>query len=205
MDSDIKNEVPQYVRDVTAIEKTSVRIESESDIAAVAELPVREACIALFRKNIETVMSSANKKNVGYDAHIIIRFDTLSDTNKALAQELGMLCTPTRLGASPTVSLSVPVSESTTVADIQKAFATMVERFEQQPYTCTRLSPEEVADAHAWELESMGVQQPDGTREITLETLLSGVGQYYYFAKDEGLFYPSESAWKRYHESRAEK
>ncbi len=205
MDSDIRNEVPQYIRDVAAIEKTSVRIESESDIASIAELPVRDACIALFRKNIETVMSSANKKNVGYDAHIIIRFDTLSDTNKALAQECGMLCTPTRLGASPTVSLSVPVDERTTVAAVQKAFADIVERFEQQPYTCTRLSPEEVAEAHAWELGSAGVLQADGTREITLEVLLSSIGQYYYFAKDEGLFYPSESAWKRYHESRAEK
>ncbi len=108
------------VKDIKPIGKVGKNLlknqNAEEIIKKIIEEPLKKACIECYNKNIETIMSSANKKNIvtkkitkkdvlnnnkmqtfeeagkGY-AWIMLNYNTLSDINRqtlfSLEQELG--------------------------------------------------------------------------------------------------------------------
>ena len=101
------------VKDVKRDKSNFKIIDMESDISELIETPVRKPVKQLYRKNIITVMSSANEINVSWQdengedmyltnsdfdsvifsfgngyAYIMLDYDSLSDENKAIMNDL---------------------------------------------------------------------------------------------------------------------
>jgi hypothetical protein len=84
------NEKEDSVLDIEPIEESvGFVIKSESDIEKIVEMPLVEACKELYRKNIETISSSANKKDIENSTiYIEINKETLSSRNKEILKEI---------------------------------------------------------------------------------------------------------------------
>ena len=101
------------IKDIKRDKSNYKTIKSESDIDEIIELPLRKPMKELYRKNIITVMSSANEINAKWldedgnnmyeskkdfgavkfsygdgFAYIILDYDSLSEENKAIMAEL---------------------------------------------------------------------------------------------------------------------
>ena len=101
------------IKDIRRDKSNYKKINDETDIDEIIERPLREAVKDLFRKNIITIMSSANEINVqwldengnnmyqtreDFDAikysygegfaYIILDYDSLSDKNKKIIDDL---------------------------------------------------------------------------------------------------------------------
>ena len=62
------------IKDIEPIELEGVIIKRKEDLRRVVEEPCLEACETLYDLNIETNMSSANRKDVGSYGYIYILF-----------------------------------------------------------------------------------------------------------------------------------
>ncbi len=85
------------VSDIEPIEESNgFLLRTEEDIERIVELPLIEACKELYRKNIKTISSSANKKDVeGFfakekepSAYIEIEKESLSEENIEILKEI---------------------------------------------------------------------------------------------------------------------
>src|SRR5687768_7262504 len=88
-----KELLARKIRDLEAVEAwRGVDVGQREDLKNLIEGPLLSACEELYDKNIDTVGSSANKKDVsqGY-AYITIDFETLSARNQNIGRELGEL------------------------------------------------------------------------------------------------------------------
>ncbi len=71
------------IKDILPIEKGGKsEIKQKEDLDDFVEEPLLEICRKLYDLNIQTVMSSANQKDIGQSADIVIIYDTLSQENK---------------------------------------------------------------------------------------------------------------------------
>lgn len=114
---------------VEPIEQGSWSVTRE-DLSKVAEVPLLRACEILFDKGVETYMSSANKKDIEVgEVHLIVKYDSLSDTNKRIARPLGEMYTYLD---KRYVKLVMPVDASTTVQQISDYMCSLAEKFENQ-------------------------------------------------------------------------
>ncbi len=78
------------ISDIEPIEESvGFVIRNESDIEKIIELPLAEACKELYGKNIETISSSANKKDIESSIiYIEINKETLSLENKEILKQI---------------------------------------------------------------------------------------------------------------------
>ena len=84
----------------------------------------------MFDKGVETWMSSANKKDIeAREVHLIVKYDSFSDTNKEIARPLGEMFTYLD---KRYVKLTLPVDASTTVQQISDYMCSLAEKFENQ-------------------------------------------------------------------------
>jgi len=123
--------------DVPPIENGSPIIATKEQLKTVVEAPLLAACEALYDKNIRTLASSANRKNIqNGEASILVDFDSLSEENKIIARKISE---PEQAsghgGGGKTFVIAIPVSASSTVAEISKAALTIAQAFKWQPAT----------------------------------------------------------------------
>jgi hypothetical protein len=121
------------ISQVEPIEEPGVEIKNSRDLEKVVEYPLLEACQILRDKGINTVFSSANKKDIqmGY-CHIAIEFDSLSPKNKEVAAEIGEhgnLHGSVNRGG---IYLKIPLNQDSTVGEIKQKAIELVSRFETQ-------------------------------------------------------------------------
>ncbi len=77
------------IKDVAPIkEHTNIAIKTKEDLVAIVEEPCLKACEMLFEKNIKTVDSGCNGENSSHRAYVTINYDTLSEKNKQIADDL---------------------------------------------------------------------------------------------------------------------
>ncbi len=77
------------IKDIPPIEKGEIpEIKTKEDLDHLVEEPLLDICRKLYDLNIETLMSSANRKDIGSFANILIIYDTLSEENKEKLQML---------------------------------------------------------------------------------------------------------------------
>ena len=116
---------------IEPIEEGGITLETREDLTRLVEPPLLEACQILFDKNIRTVMSSANKKDKGGKAHIIISFDELNEQNQQIANKLGTVYD--YIGKKyAKIEPPLLITEQTTVGEIRKSALELVSKFEQQ-------------------------------------------------------------------------
>ena len=88
-------------------------IISRGDLRKIIEAPFLAACEELYDKNITTLGSSANKKDIETgSAYIILNFDLLSTRNKEVTKGLGEVYESDGVNQ---VRLDIPVSPESTL------------------------------------------------------------------------------------------
>src|SRR3989344_7193843 len=170
----------QSLKDIAQIPESSEIPKTREKLASLVESPVRTACLEFYDKNIRTVMSSANKKDltVGY-GYISIDYDHLSEPNKKVAEEIAVIEPPRALGYSTIARLKFPVTKDTTQADIEKASKEAVKKFEKQKMTWVpRYTLQELDEIY---FAPKGEYGPDDYAK-----------EDYYYDPNEGFFYNSE-------------
>jgi len=175
--------MPELLTDVMPVEEGSVGITKREDIKRVIEIPLQSACEELYDKNIETWMSSANKKDiVTGQAYILIIFDSLSERNKEIARRFAE---PKMVLGRNIVRLTIPVSEKTTIGDIQNAAHEIVSQFEKQSMTWTA----------SYSVSDMRAIIGDREETFSIEDLQEGSG--YYYDNESQRFYLSEEQFRK--------
>lgn len=84
----VNNDSVKRLRDVEQIFLAgNTQVESKADLAKIVEEPCLAVCEDLYDKNILTYWSSANKK-FPKRAYVLIRYESLDDNNKKIADDL---------------------------------------------------------------------------------------------------------------------
>lgn len=128
---DFINHTQTPLREVDPIEQNrNEMIKNRAEIKSYVESPLVDACEDLWDKNVRTLSSSANSKDIGYEAYVIKDYDSLSDENKDFAREEGEFIE--NYDGSPAVKIKIPVTEETTTEAIKDNFASVASKFKKQ-------------------------------------------------------------------------
>lgn len=158
------------------IEESGITLARREDVSRLIEPPLRGACQALYDKNIETSMSSANKKDlVNGEVYITIFFDSLSPENQEVAKSLSQVY---EYGGRKYVKITIPVTATTTVSEVEKAAIEIADKFKKQHMNW----------APNYSLEEMRVIFADP--KLSLEDLKGDPNLF--FDEERGRFYLSE-------------
>lgn len=112
-------------------------ISNREYIKRIVDLPLIEACEILYDKNIKTVETSANQKDIESGAgYISIDLKSLSEVNKLVAQaQGGRLSTLYKTNESDIYILEIPISKDMLVKDISKNATELANKFQKQKFT----------------------------------------------------------------------
>jgi len=122
------------VREIKAILRDrNEQITARDEIKAYVEPPLVDACERFWDMNVMTLSSSANSKNIGYEAYIIIDYNSLSEENKEIAKNSGEFLED--YDGRPAVGFLIPVSEPTTPEEIKAKADEVASRFQKQKAT----------------------------------------------------------------------
>lgn len=107
------------------------------NLYTIIELPCLEACINLYDKNIRTIYSNGNVEDETGIANIGIEYDSLSDENKKIAQELSRqnIIGPIQryLGHNELIfAITMPMSSESEVSDISEGLNHIASLFVEQ-------------------------------------------------------------------------
>lgn len=122
------------ISEIQPISEGGVEIQTREDLEKLVEPPLLEACQVLFDKRIRTIFSSANKYDISSgEGYITIDFDNLSPKNREIAKSIGGETHMTH-GSEPVnaINLPIPISNDSTVGEINKASLEIVSKFENQ-------------------------------------------------------------------------
>lgn len=108
-------------------------IKTRDEIVKYVESPLVSACEHFWDLNVRTLESSANAKDVGRGAEIVIDYDTLSDENKKIAKEYAEPLSDYEgdVGRSA-VSFKIPITNETTLEEVKTRASAFAERFKKQ-------------------------------------------------------------------------
>lgn len=120
------------IAEIVAIENGGLKPETREDLAELVEFPLLEACQELFDKNIQTVFSSANTKDVGGFGYITIDFESLSEENKKIALRIGEVGMIHGFKPKQGIYLNIPITEQSTVGEVKEVAKRLVGQFTQQ-------------------------------------------------------------------------
>ena len=120
--------------EVPAIEKSrNQMILTRNQLKEFIEQPLLNACEIFWDKNIQTLETSANQKDIeSGSVYIRINFDNLSKENQEIGQQYGSLHDD--LGQK-VLEISIPVSELTTTNEVSKKAMEIAGTFQKQKAT----------------------------------------------------------------------
>lgn len=140
------------IRDIEPIE-TGGSIVTRETLQDFIEVPCLDACRYLYDLNIQTTMSSANKKDVVGYGYIHIALDSLSTENQQIVLRMleqdnnkDRFSLGTEHGSIPEriISIKTPINEETTVGDVKKDFMQVLSSLKIQDVLYGRYSRDEV-------------------------------------------------------------
>lgn len=140
------------IRDIEPIE-TGGSIVTRETLQDFIEVPCLDACRYLYDLNIQTTMSSANKKDVVGYGYIHIALDSLSTENQQIVLRMleqdnneDRFSLGTEHGSVPKrfISIKTPINEETTVGDVRKDFMQVLSSLKIQDVLYGRYSRDEV-------------------------------------------------------------
>jgi len=158
-------------------------IKTRDQLKELVEAPLLGACEELYDKNIRTLSTSANKKDIesNQPGYIILDFNSLSEENKKIAEQLGEL---KHEDNSDQIFIEIPLDQNTTIEEIKKLSADIVDKFKKQPMTW----------APTYTLEDLREIYRD--KEAQVEDFADG----YYYDPEKKIFYLSEEHFKKVNE-----
>lgn len=174
------------LNEVEPIEQGGVAVVARESLKDIVELPLLAACQELYDKNIQTSMTSANKKDIETgEAYITLVYDTLSDENKIVADSLAEMH---EYRGKKYAKLIIPVTAQTTVAELGKRALEIASKFKKQPFTW----------AHPCTLEELRKIYGDQKGQLQVGDFTN-----YFYDADAKLFYASEEHFRKVKESGA--
>lgn len=185
------------IRDIEPIETCSSTLTRDT-LHEFVEEPCLEACRYLYDLNIQTTMSSANKKDVGGHGYINIALDSLSIENKNIL--LGMLKHDNngnriRLGKEhgpipiQIISIKTPINEETTVGDVREDFIRVLSSLKMQDVLYGRYSRDDVIQF----IKSCFAQDIEIDEE-----LIKNMGFCLCSDEDEDIYFENEELLKKH-------
>ncbi len=119
------------INQVQAIDRDrAMWITSRDEVAKYVETPLLQACLDLWDKNIRTLSTTANSKDIQTGlANITIDYDSLSDANKLVAQELGEIM---KGYTTLSVSINYPISRETVPSELSSRALESARLFKKQ-------------------------------------------------------------------------
>lgn len=179
---------PKRMERMRPIEETTGPVTDREDLVGRVEGSLLTACQEFFDKNIKTIGSSANYKDIaGGGGYITIDFGSLSPENQTIALGLGTLRRKEGRGENQ-LDIKVPFDGSTTVEEVRRRAEALAHLFQpQEMLWAPTLTPEEI-----------------GIREVTPEILqrLKGAkdeSANYHYDPEKKVFYLNEEDYLRTH------
>jgi hypothetical protein len=192
------NEKEDSVSDIEPIEESvGFVVKNESDIEKIVEMPLVEACKELYRKNIETVSSSANKKDIeNSTVYIEIDKETLSSRNKEILKEIKKDKKFDYLKISDdksekTIKVEILLKKTGfSIKEVEEKVKDFTKRLERQ-------EPRWIREKHVYKIEDL-----EGI--YSLESGSTGKEEWekegYYYDPESNLFFESEDHYKKWKE-----
>ncbi len=179
------------LRDVEPIQSAGAMIKRREEIKNYVEVPLLKACEELYDKNIETNASDANYRSIERrQVGLGINYDSLSDENKAIADQLideGIATTSEdMLDQQTALNVYMSVTEQTTVKEIEDYYQAIVDRFRKQAMAWAPRSTIQEIRARYGDKPNDETYGPDAYDE--------------YYDPNEQRFYESEEHWRKVHE-----
>ncbi|HRH26700.1 MAG TPA: hypothetical protein PLZ99_00900 [Parcubacteria group bacterium] len=164
-----KEMLSSKIADLGAIEQFRDKtIRYREEIAGLVERPLLSACEELYDKNIITLGTSANAKDVEFDdwknpgqkipgegAYIIIDFDTLSPKNQEIGRSLGKIYFVDDMNK---LKIALPLTKETTFEDVQKWSLGIAHKFVKQQYKPKVYTLESLRQAYGYDPEDESVK-----------------------------------------------
>lgn len=123
----------QPIAGMAAIEKSRNQlVRKRSDLSKLVEKPLLLACEILYDKNIRTYSTSANQKDFGHGAYIILDYDTLSSENRRIAEQHGKVIA---YDSGKAVKITLPITEATKVSELEAKSIGIAKQFKTQEAT----------------------------------------------------------------------
>ena len=185
---------PNLISEVKAIETGGHPINRRTDIEKWVEKPLVQSCEKLYDLNIETLMSSANYKDVDKKhGYIDINPDSLSEENRDIANRLVQeekaeltkwhSCGE---GYHTVVRLLIPITADSTVDEINKYALKLVNNFVKQKMTWANRYPlDGIGKILCWE----------AFNDMTPQEIESETG-FYYDPETQTFFHSKEQCLK---------
>jgi hypothetical protein len=175
--------------EIEPIEEHHVDVETREDLSQLIEGPLLSACQNLYDKNVQTYMSSANKKNIeSGDVEFSIIYNTLSEKNrevaKRLIEEKVLKLTPANEVSPSRLQVNIPVTETTTWGEIEEASLKIADRFVPQ-----RLMPEGYAPEYLMEYLAPAIEEDVPEGDVTPEYFER---HGYFYEPRTGVFFKSK-------------
>ena len=118
------------IASLSPIERSAGEVLTREAIKDIVEPALVKACEHLYDKNIRSISSSANQKDVASgNAYIEIDYDSLSDENRKIADEL---CEVYEYDGNKIAIIKIPVNENSTIEDIERQGLVITEKFQKQ-------------------------------------------------------------------------
>lgn len=129
------------IKDVLPHQKhTDISINTKEDLEQIVDEPCLKACTDLFEKNIETVDSGCNGVDSSNIAYIVIKYDTLDETNKKIADTLVDNVSVFFEKRNPLsmrslyskIRIVMPTTPEETIFMVEKKLAAITQKFKKQ-------------------------------------------------------------------------
>lgn len=125
------------ISDIEPIRLVSCLDLSQFEIERIVEQPLVPACADLWRKNVTTTLSSANRFDLEFGQGILaIEYGLLSEENQHVAEILGMVRGFSQIAnrqTFQTVGISIPIDWMDTVGSITERALMIADQFKRQP------------------------------------------------------------------------
>jgi hypothetical protein len=166
-----------------------------NDIKKFVEPPLVAACENFYDKNIRTLLSSANKKDIEIgEAYIIIDYDTLSGDNKKIAEEVGSLYF-TKIGSGDKskeareLKIVIPLDKNVTIQEIEQKAVQIADRFKKQPMLWVKnYTLEQIKELYCIPENDHSCNNPNEWEDM------------FFYSPEEKLFYASKEHYLKSHE-----
>jgi hypothetical protein len=174
--------IPKKLSEIQPItESRNIDIKNREDLENIIEYPLLSACQELYDKNIQTLSSSANQKDVAIGhVYISINFDTLSDKNKEIGRSLGEVHFSDEMNI---LKIEIPINEESSVEDIKNEAENIAHKFEKQQYSVVTYTIQDLRGFY-------GIDRDD-------ESFGPESFSDYYWSSEHKLFFLSEEQFKK--------
>ncbi len=184
-------EKKDFLENINPIEESEGKLFfTKEEIEDFVETPLIEACKVFYEKNIRTLSSSANEKDLETgEIYIVIDKETLSEENKEIADNVGESVV---IRGKEVVKISIPISEESTEDDIRRKAVDIAEQFKKQ-------KAEWIPKYSAEDIKKIYSLNEEDVKEEKRELLAEELGLYY--NREEEIFYESREHCEKIKES----